>query len=91
MLGDSTGLVILAAEPLAADCARVLGTDHPGSLTARTNLAYAYRAAGRTAEATVLYEQALADSERVLGTRPPRHPDIAEQPRDDLPGRGAHG
>ena len=33
MLGDSTGLAIVAAEPLAADCERVLGADHPDTLT----------------------------------------------------------
>ena len=40
MLGDSTGLAILAAEPLAADFERVLGADHPDTLSARANLAY---------------------------------------------------
>jgi Tetratricopeptide repeat len=72
MLGDSTGLAILAAEPLAADCGRLLGTNHPDTLSACANLAYAYRAAGRTAEAIPLYERTLADFERVLGAD---HPD----------------
>ena len=71
MLGDSTGLAILAAEPLAADCERLLGADHPDTLTARTNLAYAYQAAGRTAEAIALYERTLADRERLLGADHP--------------------
>ena len=71
-LGDSTGLAIAAAEPLARDCERLLGADHPDTLSAYTNLAYAYRAAGRLAEAIPLYERTLADRERVLGDT---HPD----------------
>jgi tetratricopeptide (TPR) repeat protein len=72
MLGDSTGLAILAAEPLAADCERLLGADHPDTLSALTNVAYAYRAAGRMAEAIPLYERTLVDRERLLGAD---HPD----------------
>ena len=72
MLGDSTGLATLAAEPLAADCARLLGADHPDTLNARANVAYAYRAAGRSAEALPLLERTLADYERLLGAD---HPD----------------
>ena len=71
MLGDSTGLAILAAEPLAADCERLLGADHPDTLSAYTNLAYAYQAAGRTSEAIPLYERTLADRERLLGADHP--------------------
>jgi Tetratricopeptide repeat len=71
MLGDSAGLVILAAEPLAADCERLLGTDHPDTLMSRNNLAMAYQAAGRTAEAIPLLEQTLTDHERLLGTDHP--------------------
>jgi tetratricopeptide (TPR) repeat protein len=71
MVGDSTGLAILAAEPLAADCGQVLGADHPDTLTAQTNLAHAYRAVGRTAEAIPLLERTLTDRERILG---PDHP-----------------
>jgi len=72
VLGDSTAQVILAGEPLAADCERVLGPDDPDTLTVRDNLAAAYRAAGRVAEAIALHEQTLADRERALG---PDHPD----------------
>ncbi len=82
MLGDSTGLAILAAEPLTADCERVLGADHPDTLAAWVNLAYAYRAAGRTGEAIALYERTLADSERVLGAD---HPDTLSS-RNNLAG-----
>ncbi len=51
---------------------RVLGRDHPGTLTSRGNLAGAYRAAGRLGEAVPLLEGTLADHVRVLG---PDHPD----------------
>jgi tetratricopeptide (TPR) repeat protein len=66
-LGDSAGLAILAAEPLAVDCERILGADHADTLISRNNLAVAYRAAGRTADAIPLLERILAVSERVLG------------------------
>ena len=50
---------------------KILGDDHPQTLTSRNNLAYAYYSAGRLDEAITLYEQVLADSVRVLG---PDHP-----------------
>ena len=46
-LGDSAAQAILTGEPLAADCERLLGPDHPHTLTSRNNLAAACRAAGR--------------------------------------------
>ena len=55
-----------------ADCERLLGADHPTTLTTRNNLAMAYRAAGRTADAIPLYERTLADCERFMGAD---HPD----------------
>ena len=55
-----------------ADSERVLGADHPDTLTSRDNLAGAYQAAGLLEEAIPLYERTLADSERVLGAD---HPD----------------
>ena len=66
-LDDSPGQVIGLGVPLAADCERVLGADHPSTLAARFNLAYAYESAGRLGEAIPLYEQVLAGYERVLG------------------------
>jgi Tetratricopeptide repeat len=54
-----------------ADVKRVLGADHPDTLTARNNLANAYQDAGRTAEAITLCEQNLADVKRVLGADHP--------------------
>jgi hypothetical protein len=50
----------------------VQGASHPDTLSAWTNLAYAYRSAGRTAEAIPMYERTLADRERLLGAD---HPD----------------
>ena len=47
--------------------AGLLGPDHPDTLASRSNLAGAYRAAGRLTEAITLYEQVLPDSIRVLG------------------------
>ena len=46
-LGDGAQQAILIGEPLAEDFERVLGPDHPGTLTSRSNLAVAYRAAGQ--------------------------------------------
>jgi hypothetical protein len=66
-LDDSPGQVIGLGVPLAADCERMLGADHPSTLAARFNLAYAYESAGRLGEAIPLYEQVLAGYERVLG------------------------
>ncbi len=50
----------------------MLGPEHPGTLTSRSNLAAAYQEAGRHAEAIPLHEKTLAARERVLG---PEHPD----------------
>ena len=50
-----------------ADSVRVLGEDHPDTLSSRNNLAAAYRSAGRLDEAISLNEQNLADCVRVLG------------------------
>ena len=55
-----------------AGCVRVLGADHPDTLTSRNNLAAAYRAAGDLGRAIPLHEQTLADRQRVLGAD---HPD----------------
>ncbi|HTY33470.1 FxSxx-COOH system tetratricopeptide repeat protein [Mycobacterium sp.] len=52
---------------VAADCERVLGADHPDTLTSRHNLAYAYASAGRLDEAIPLLERTLTDRERILG------------------------
>ena len=71
-LGDSFAQAIEYGPDLVADYERVLGPDHPHTLTTRGNLAIAYRVAGRLDEAIPLLERSLADCERVLG---PDHPD----------------
>ena len=85
------GRAIPLYEQTLADRLRVLGADHPDTLASRNNLAYAYQAAGDLGRAIPLYEQTLADCLRVLGAEPPRHPDLAEQPRLRLPGGGGPG
>ena len=55
-----------------ADSVRVLGADHPQTLTSRNNLALAYQAEGNPGRAIPLYEQVLADSVRVLGADHPK-------------------
>ncbi|MFG3553698.1 tetratricopeptide repeat protein [Micromonospora sp. NPDC047557] len=54
-------------EQVRADCRRLLGDDHPNTLTSVGNLASAYQSVGRVAEAIKLYEQGWADCRRVLG------------------------
>jgi tetratricopeptide (TPR) repeat protein len=71
-LGDSMPQAIAVGEPLTADLERVLGPEHPGTLTAMNSLAAAYQAVGRTAEAIPLFEQALVGQVRRLGHD---HPD----------------
>ena len=58
-------------ESALADRERLVGPDHPTTLTSRNNLAMAYHYEGRTAEAVTAYERTLADAERLLG---PDHP-----------------
>jgi tetratricopeptide (TPR) repeat protein len=50
-----------------ADQERTHGRDHPDTIVARANLAFAYRSAGRLREAVPAYERTLADRERVQG------------------------
>ena len=70
-LGDSTTQAIAAGEPLAADLERLLGPDHPDTLSSRNSLAAAYLAAGRVAEAIELFEQTLSVQQRLLGPDDP--------------------
>ncbi|MFJ5646320.1 tetratricopeptide repeat protein [Streptomyces sp. NPDC093223] len=51
---------------------RLLGAEHPDTLTARGNLASSYWLEGRTAEAIELLERVVADRERLGGKE---HPD----------------
>ena len=78
-LGDSTPWAIDAGESLTADLSRVLGSNHRDTLTARNNLAAAYREAGRLTEAVTLFEQTLGARERALG---PSHPDTLASRHD---------
>ncbi|NAS20074.1 tetratricopeptide repeat protein [Herbidospora sp. NEAU-GS84] len=59
-------------EQTLADQQRVLGGDHPDTLTSRNNLAYTYQEAGDLGRAIPLFEQTLADRVRGLGGD---HPD----------------
>jgi tetratricopeptide (TPR) repeat protein len=70
-LGDSARQAIAAGNSLVEDAERVLGPDHPDTLSSRNDLASAYWVAGRVAEAIPLHQRTLADMERVLG---PDHP-----------------
>ena len=54
-----------------ADRVRVLGSDHPKTLTTRNNLAGAYDSAGRFGEAIDALEKLLPDCQRVLGREHP--------------------
>ena len=51
---------------------RVMGADHPATLTSRNNLAAAHQSAGDLGRAIPLHEQALADCERVMGADHPQ-------------------
>ncbi len=71
---------MVQAEATLADRERVLGPDHPDTLTSRNNLANAYLSAGDLGRAIPMCEAALSDRERVLG---PDHPDTLTS-RDNL-------
>ena len=72
-LGDSASQAIVVGKSLVVDSERVLGFDHPDTLTSQNNLAVAYQVAGRPAEAIPLFERTLAALERLLG---PDHLDV---------------
>jgi tetratricopeptide (TPR) repeat protein len=67
---DLSRAIDLGARTLA-DSERLLGADHPDTLTSRNNLAVAYSSVGRLEQAIPLFEQTLADRERVLGADHP--------------------
>ncbi|MFD0622128.1 tetratricopeptide repeat protein [Streptomyces sanglieri] len=58
-------------EHMVSDCERLLGNEHPHTLTARANLATSYRQAGRTNDAIEIEEHVLAEYERLLGNEHP--------------------
>ncbi|MFD4672982.1 tetratricopeptide repeat protein, partial [Lentzea sp. NPDC058450] len=57
---------------ITAQALRILGEDHPDTVTARGNLAGSYWQAGRTSEAIEILEQVVADRLRLQGED---HPD----------------
>ncbi|MEV4364555.1 tetratricopeptide repeat protein [Nonomuraea sp. NPDC049625] len=65
-LADLTRAIPLLQTTLA-DRERVLGADHPDTLTSRNNLASAYESAGDLGRAIPLFEATLAEQERVVG------------------------
>ena len=78
-------------ERTLADRERVLGETHPDTLSSRNNLAIAYQDAGRLDEAIPLSGAHPRRPRAGPGRDPPRHPDLPQQPRCRLPGRGAAG
>ena len=70
-LGDSPRQAIAIGTELTADLERVLGPDHPDTLTSRNNLAEAYREETQASEAISLYEKNLAACERQMGLQHP--------------------
>ncbi|MFJ4636029.1 tetratricopeptide repeat protein, partial [Streptomyces hygroscopicus] len=54
-------------EQTLTDTVRILGEDHPKTLTSSNNLAYTYQAAGDLGRAIPLYKQTLTDTIRILG------------------------
>jgi tetratricopeptide (TPR) repeat protein len=79
--GDLTRAIPVLTATLA-DRERILGPDHPDTLTSRNNLATAYRDAGRLDDAITLHRRTVADRERVLGAD---HPDTLTS-RNNLAG-----
>ncbi len=68
---DATGLLERACEIYE----RLLGPEHPHTLTSLNNLAALYHDQGRLEEAEPLYRRALAIREKALG---PEHPDTLQ-------------
>jgi Tetratricopeptide repeat len=62
---------ITLAGTVRTDCQRLLGDEHPDTLTAVNDLASAYLAAGWLEQAIPLFEQTLTDSRRLLGDEHP--------------------
>ena len=59
---------------------RVLGPEHPDTLTSMNNLGAALDSSGQHAEAAAMHKQVLEVQQRVLGPEHPAHPDQHEQP-----------
>ena len=78
---------ILLLESTLTDAERILGPDHPDTLTSRNNLADAYQSAGRLDRGDPPVRAHPRRSRAGPRRRPPRHPDLAQQPRRRLPSR----
>ena len=63
---------------------RVLGEEHPDTLTSMANLASTYRNQGRWKEAEELEVQVMETRKRVLGAGASRHADQHGQPGVDV-------
>ena len=68
--GDFGGAIEILKDA-AEESGRILGADHPYTLTSRNNLALAYQDAGRINDAIPLHEETLKTLTRILG---PNHP-----------------
>lgn len=68
-------------ERVVAAMGRLVGGEHPGTLTAMNNLAEKIKAVGDHAGARELHEQTLTVRRRVLGNEDPRHAELVEQNR----------
>ncbi|MFE9531211.1 tetratricopeptide repeat protein [Streptomyces sp. NPDC006631] len=58
-------------QKITTNSERLLGDNHPDTLTARSNLAASYQEAGRNDEAIPIKERAVVDLERLLGNDHP--------------------
>jgi hypothetical protein len=76
-LGDHAGARELLEQTLAAQ-RRVLGDEHPNTLTSMNNLAATLGASGGRAGARELLEQTLAAQRRPLGDEHIPHSDVDE-------------
>ncbi|MFF2007031.1 tetratricopeptide repeat protein, partial [Kitasatospora sp. NPDC058201] len=68
--GDPARAITLHEQNLQ-DRTRVLGKNHPNTLTTRNNLAHAYRQAGRSGDAVTLLRSVVEGRTRVLGSDHP--------------------
>ena len=66
-MGDLEAIGRGRSRVVRQEAKRVLGPDHPDTLTAQINLAVAYQEAGRAAEAIPLFVRSLEALERRLG------------------------
>ena len=90
-LGDDIQQAVTYCELVLADFERVLGENHPSTLMPRNNLAYAYAEGGAAGRGHPAVRTDPHRSRAGAGRGPPRHPDLAEQPRLRLPESGAAG